>query len=267
MTRNQRKSAEAIREKFDIPRVRLAPVAIGEGVKKIRWSEDDGHRAVVDDAGHVHSIVSPHYRLVPHDEGIARMTTMADELSRAFGSYDLDVKLDGSWAEASFVFQDTKVDVGRSDPISPRLLYLNSYDGRLKETIDFGAYRLVCSNGLVIGKRLLRVARFHVGTEEDGAFIEGMEKIPDIFAQVTREWKTWTKADLDVCTLDSGLAPFGKNHQKEIVDEMDKLRAINLWAFYNILTAIVTHRVATVRRRFRINAALARTTQSWGRRV
>lgn len=48
------------------------------------------------------------------------------------------------------LLHDIKMDVGKKDPIIPKLRMYNSYDGRLKYQFHMGFFRMICSNGMVV---------------------------------------------------------------------------------------------------------------------
>lgn len=49
-----------------------------------------------------------------------------------------------------FIFKDKNLAIMDGDLIFPKLRVNNSYDGRVKYSMDMGFYRLICSNGLVV---------------------------------------------------------------------------------------------------------------------
>jgi len=51
---------------------------------------------------------------------------------------------------------------------SPMMILHNSGNGRSKLRASFGVYRLVCSNGLVLGKTLKAIAMIHQGLTKNG---------------------------------------------------------------------------------------------------
>jgi hypothetical protein len=49
----------------------------------------------------------------------------------------------------------------------PRILFMNSYDGSLKASFLSGVFRLVCSNGLVMGQNVQKQKILHVGDYQE----------------------------------------------------------------------------------------------------
>jgi integrase len=54
-----------------------------------------------------------------------------------------------------YVFPDITVEISSGDDINPELQLFNSYDTTWPFIVILGAFRLICTNGLVIGKKFL----------------------------------------------------------------------------------------------------------------
>ena len=46
---------------------------------------------------------------------------------------------------------DVKIEISKGDMMNPEIIIKNSYDGTSQVHILSGAFRLVCSNGMIIG--------------------------------------------------------------------------------------------------------------------
>ena len=53
-----------------------------------------------------------------------------------------------------WIIPDIKIEVAKGDVLNPEIIIKNSYDGSLQVHVLAGAFRLVCSNGLIIGVTL-----------------------------------------------------------------------------------------------------------------
>ena len=60
-----------------------------------------------------------------------------------------------------WTFPKTKIDIGNGDMVNPEIAIINSYDGSSEVHTYSGAFRLVCSNGLIIGFTLSRSKSKH----------------------------------------------------------------------------------------------------------
>ncbi len=104
-------------------------------------------------------VVSKKYTLLPHADVVdaLRETLKGQETQEKIG-----LTHNGARMHLEIMLPDITLKV-EGDEIAMRLVVANSYDGSRKVSIAFGAYRLVCSNGMIIGRRLISVSRRHVG--------------------------------------------------------------------------------------------------------
>ena len=68
----------------------------------------------------------------------------------------------GARAVRTYIFPEYRFPVGRvGDLVDMQLRVVNSYDGSLAFSAIVGAYRLVCTNGLVIGEKIAQTYSKH----------------------------------------------------------------------------------------------------------
>lgn len=60
---------------------------------------------------------------------------------------------------------------------TPRFLFTNSYDGTKRAAIMAGIFRLVCSNGLVVGDTIARETALHIGNQVEHLLKTVMETV------------------------------------------------------------------------------------------
>jgi len=70
---------------------------------------------------------------------------------------------DGARMHYEVTLPNVLVEVSPGDKMAMRLIVENSYDSSHRLQVVFGAFRLVCENGLVIGRKFLSISRKHVG--------------------------------------------------------------------------------------------------------
>ena len=61
---------------------------------------------------------------------------------------------DGERTIWKWIIPHIKIEVAKGDVLNPEIIIKNSYDGSLQVHVLAGAFRLVCSNGLIIGVTL-----------------------------------------------------------------------------------------------------------------
>jgi len=77
----------------------------------------------------------------------------------------------------TFTFPDIKIDIDENDLVNPQIIIKNSYDGTVGVNLLAGAFRIVCSNGLVIGFVVGEINTKHLIYNKN---IEHLEEIIDI---------------------------------------------------------------------------------------
>jgi hypothetical protein len=132
--------------------------------QKANTRHADNHKAIVDlDTGKLYSVVSKDYRLIRHEEAI---TEVEQELSgtKGLGEYEAitDFYNDGGRMRRTYRFKNIGVEIIKGDVINPELHLFNSYDTKWPFVVSLGAFRVVCTNGLVVGEKFLHLRKRHV---------------------------------------------------------------------------------------------------------
>ena len=248
------------------PRVTVQPVS---------WGSQDmretarGYKAIVDaNTGKVFSIVSNDYRIITHEQAIEQVQSIIEK-TEDLGGYDLKVRFynDGGRMRCTFTFPRIAAEIQRGDIVNLQLHLSNSYDVTWPFTVVLGALRLVCTNGLVVGKKILHIKKRHVYELDDLNIEETITFATDLFQKQSGEWK-----DLDNIPLEPAVygqvmeaMQFGKQATEEIVDQISQeatgydehdFPLMSLWAFYNVITWYLTHRAVSLNHRVEMEKRL-----------
>lgn len=103
-------------------------------------------------------------------------------------SHNIEVKL-RSWSHTrfklEFIFKDRKCAMKKVGDLFPRVSMVNSYDGSVKFALDFGFYRLKCTNGLIVPDTDLGATKIKMRhTPKAGAALTNvMENIEEFLLQ------------------------------------------------------------------------------------
>jgi len=119
-----------------------------------------GHKFIIrEDTNEILSCMTDEYKLVTNQEVY---DASQDALQKA-GAVEREVKVlnDGKRTMWRYVIPNVKVKVAKDDYVNPEIMIKNSYDGSWEIGIIAGAYRLVCSNGMVIGVILSKKTNRH----------------------------------------------------------------------------------------------------------
>lgn len=231
------------------------------------WGEGElceEHQAIINPkTNHLYAIASDKYSLVKHEDILTSVEEAITE-NPEFGSFERDVRLgwDGARMRTIYRFPEVEFPINNHDVVNPTIEVHNSYDLSWSKKVLFGAFRLVCSNGLIIGKILMHFQRKHTHLDPGNEamkrlLLNGME----LFSEQTDLWKTWVDK---VTTLEeyetvmNGL-DLRKKELEEVHEEVEassnimlgdvKRKSLTFWVFYNILCQYITHKIPNEHRR------------------
>lgn len=249
-------------EQIKFPAVAEKPVCWGSladrGMNhRLNWHTCPDHKAIVDlDTGKTFAITTRHYNLIKHEDAI-------DTVERAiaqnpdFGPYDREINLlaDGGKMEAVWTFPEAEYKIRKGDVVNPTINLYGSYDKGWKHKLLFGAFRVVCSNGLVVGEQFVCYERRHnqfIDQEEiQRILIAGMER----FSEQTQLWKRWVDRVTTLQDYERAMdtLSFTSRETEEIEQEVEvssdirlddiKTRTLTYWVFFNIIAQYITHKV------------------------
>ena len=134
---------EAMFPVIEVPAVGVPTI----GNKEI---DDTGYKFIIrEDTGSILSCMTDNYRLIKNET----IMNYANPVIKKNKGVLREVRLFGNGAKTTMTWQfpKQKVRIGPDDEMSPEIIIRNSYDGTIGVNIMAGAFRLVCTNGMVIG--------------------------------------------------------------------------------------------------------------------
>lgn len=220
-----------------------------------------GKKAVVrKDTNEVLSIMSNKYKLVNHEDAYTRAMEAIRESNLDLNGMieSIDYSYNGARMITKLKFPEHRVMIGENDEVDLQLNIHNSYDGSKPFTIDVGGYRLICSNGMVIGRTFSKISRRHTKGLDLDYYIYQIQGMTEGFTTQTEIWKqesniqlktsnvidfvdnlNWTKKDRDYI-----------NNQYMIER---KVLGDTKWALNNAITNWSTH--APIQKKSKPNAS------------
>ena len=112
--------------------------------------KNTGYKFIVrEDTGKVLSCMSNDYKLVHNNQIINAAKPILKQHNAklkeavSFG--------DGQQTTWKWILPDVEIEISKGDMMNPEIIIKNSYDGTSQVHILSGAFRLVCSNGMIIG--------------------------------------------------------------------------------------------------------------------
>ena len=200
-----------------------------------------GYKLIVrEDNNKILSCMTDNYKLVTNKDIMEK----ADPILKKQGAILSDIHMFGNGARVRYKyrFPDTKVEVEKNDFVNPEIIINNSYDGTSEVSAMGGAFRLVCSNGLVIGYSIGKEGSRHTVWNKE-------EEIEAIVKSVINKTTTVFKNDFPkmiekaVKKKDSQklLELFPGYTMESMVQYLLKTPPKNYWDLLNAATWVTTH--------------------------
>lgn len=246
----------------------------------VRWGKDGklqrakDHKAIVDlNTGKVFSIVSNDYKLIRHEQAIEKVERFIHGYNLMSG-YVVDTEFfnDRGRMRRTYRFPSISVQISKDDTVCLTLHLFNSYDLTWPFIVLVGAFRFVCANGLVIGTKYYQFRKRHVFDLEEVGLEADLNRSIKKFNLQAQEWRKWAEVPMTMTVYGRVMRSmqFGVRATEEIEEkiwdgrqpESDGVPLITLWAFYNVLTWYLSHRVASLNRRVELEHRL-RTAAGW----
>lgn len=189
-------------------------------------------------------VVSDKYGIVTHG-------AMIDGFRKAVAGQNVEEKISlthgGAKLAMKMTFADVRIKVDNGDEVAMQLIAKNSYDGTNALTILFGAFRVVCSNGMIIGRKFIHFSRKHVGdaaevrveeiVKQVGMLTEAFERTGPMLKQMAGAGLKNTVEDFfspKRLRLPEYLAAAARTSFEGGKDQ-------TVWGAYNTLTSVITH--------------------------
>ena len=223
-----------------------------------RMSKITDIRALINpDKGNIYSVVSNRYQMIPYKTTL-EMVEEAIQTTPEFGNYQRSVRFtkDGGRMVAKYRFIDHMIPIGSNkDMVNPEIHVRRSYDTTWGFVLLLGAFMLVCSNGLVVGEKVLEYKHKHTLGVNQAELLESLNGSMDKFSDQVKIWEHW----LDRMTTPDdyerimNTMEFGERHTRAIETEVEisshvtidslRTKTLSYWMLFNIISQYITHRV------------------------
>lgn len=224
-----------------------------------------------EDTGEQLHVVSRDYQLLTHGEAVDFVHETLDGVDIAYEPFRHEMTMNGKRFMYEIRLPAYRFRVpGDDSDIDPTIKVWNSYNKTKSFVIDFGTYRLICSNGASVGVKILRVSYYHYQDTIQLRPIgeELVEQIEGVIVGVSKEYERLMKeaADKYMAAAMKVLPPMviayvaeetqeyfnweyetRGSHQIPVAWEVRK--KMQAYAFLQVLTAVATHRLASAKKR------------------
>jgi len=223
------------------------------------WTSDDGiflgnhtpkHKAIVEeDTGRIISVVGKGYNLVQnadiipqYESAIARSNLNTEGMIR-----DVNYSHDGARTVVSYRFPAHRIAVTEGDEMDLQINVLNSYDGSWKFMSLVGAYRMLCTNGQIIGDNFSSYYGKHTKSLDVDYAINKLENSLGVYLQNAELWKQYPTSKINIRQANNVLLTLANGNDKmmELLNSTYQKYVFemghNLWALFNTLTDWSSH--------------------------
>ncbi len=259
-------------EAISFPVVCGVPVSWG----KINLQRANNFKAIVNpETGKVFSIVSNDYKLIRHEEAVQKIERTIDDYPD-LGNYRTETRFynDGGRMRRTYRFYEKPVKIKSGDSVNPELQLFNSYDTSWPFIVILGAFRIVCSNGLVVGEKYMHLRKRHV---YDFTQIEIKKVVSTALKRLklqTSQWEKWADKELTEKSYFKVMKVMkvGKKAAEIIEDRIsqdasgftdNRFPIMSIWIFYNVLTWYITHRAVSLNHRVEMERRLRSAMKYW----
>jgi hypothetical protein len=130
-----------------------------------------------------------------------------------------------------------------------------------------GAFRIVCTNGLVVGQKFLHLRKRHLYEVGQINVAEEVGTALMRFNQQARQWKGWSEKKLTpkvyskvLDTMNLGVKAKGEVESRVSMEadgfDPDGFPILTVWRFYNVLTWHITHNSVSLNHRVELEDRL-----------
>tara|TARA_Y100000310_G_C20672167_1_gene810861 strand:- start:1767 stop:2597 length:831 start_codon:yes stop_codon:yes gene_type:complete len=224
-------------------------------LSEIRTAELDlpvSNQAVVrKDTNEVVSVVSRDYALIKNEDVFEPLLDSFDEMDLEYVVKKVETVRNGGASLVEFRFPGMSIDIG-GQKMDMQLIAHNSYDLTRTFGLILGAFRLICSNGLIVGTRIGQVTKRHYGEIDVGEQVKLVGESIDRFENTVKPlWENLNRIELGV---DRGVeliesiekrTQFPKKHGEAVAQQWETAQdrdntPRNLWGLYNSYTNVLT---------------------------
>jgi len=215
----------------------------------------------------VFSVVTDRYNLIPYEASLS-LTEDALRQHPEFGTPEREIHLlgdpHGSKVRIHYTFPEIPFDIGSGDIVHPTLDIHSSYDTGWSWWMTGGAYRLVCSNGMYVGRKVCFYKHKHTHGLTFEVISRRLHGALERFSNEFGIWKGWADRILQPSEYEhvmkgmTASGGMGKKAVEALEDEVEagsgirindpRCRTMTMWLFFNVLTQYITHRVKSAQR-------------------
>lgn len=232
--------------------------------------------AVVDqNSNSVLSIVSDQYKIVRYEDILILVNEITSAID-GYGKIQIVPRslVGGGRFQIQLKFPEMQKSIKVVDNIIPKLDVFTSLDLSFKLTGRFGAFRLLCTNGMGVWERFRSFAKRHLQTLILDDLHKTIEEGLGGFKEQVIEWKKWSEMRVPLAVYDDTWKrlPFS-THEREKIEVLPELstkltlksalekKSLTVWDMNSVLTQFATHDVRSEIRKIDLESDIAKAME------
>lgn len=224
----------------------------------------------------VFNVCTDAYKPVYHELVIKNLEDAANALPE-FGKPEIKISLlaDGAKLKVNLMYPEVDYMIKSGDIFHPNADVKSSYDLGWKYTLDFGAYRLVCSNGLKVGEVFESYKKRHLTGLDPNILSDSLNTGMLKFSEQASLWSTWAETVM-LPSMYEGMwdeLPFSKPEREKIENQRSmgsgiylpaalKSGELTVWEAFNSMTQYATHNITSELRQIDIGPKITKVFEN-----
>ena len=205
--------------------------------------DNTGYKFIIrEDTGKVLSCMTNDYKLVNNQEII----NAAEPILKQHNAQLKEAVSFGNGQQTTWkwIIPDVKIEISKGDLMNPEIIIKNSYDGTTQVHILSGAFRLVCSNGMIIGNIIEKYNYKHnIGNINLDNLDESIENTIIYARKVGEEFPALKDKKLKQKHIVNLIQLFPSTMSEFITQYLVANKPKNYWDLFNVATYINTHKM------------------------
>jgi hypothetical protein len=233
------------------------PVDLMDIAHPTKMGKIPNRKAIVrTDTDEVLNIVSNRYPLVRHIDVFGKMEEAIHLLGLPVMRRQVQSAYSGGYAKVVWTLDRTMEVYGHGidDKLKVNITARNSYNYSSLVGLEFGTYRLICSNGASVGQLIASARKRHVPSLNVSVLVGEIAQMVSLSEEVATRYRAWANIEYTRERFIQWLEkkPLSREGRQAVTDyfttQPDRARvgaapAYTGWEAYNSLTWFATHRV------------------------
>jgi len=222
---------------YDFP-VRLSEIKTGDIVipNKLAVIREDTNKPI--------GVVSDKYSLIKHSEAIE---IFRDALKNNKYEENIELIREGAQLFGTYKLTDMQIEVAKNDNVAMQIILKNSYDGSKSFQLILGAFRVACSNGMVIGREFFSFSQKHISVSN--SLLNVKNNVSELISRFQDNLPIMQEMHSKKLSTSSDDLYSNKNISmpkyllKEARENFESNETQTVWNYYNSLTYAITHKM------------------------